>query len=110
MPPRAPQSMTDRIATFRALVARQPDNALARFGLANELLKAQLLDEGVAELAGYLNRYDDEGNGWLRYADALRQLGRVDEARAAIVRGIANAQRFRHGALVGELEALADEL
>ena len=28
----------DRIATFRAMVAKRPDDPLARFGLANVLL------------------------------------------------------------------------
>lgn len=96
--------MTDRLATMRAMAAKQPDNALARFGLANELLKAGLLAEAVVELAAYLARYDDEGNGWMRYADALHALGRNDEARVACDKGIEAATRFGHATLVGELE------
>lgn len=96
--------MTDRLATMRALAAKQPGNALVRFGLANELLKANLLEEAATELGGYLATYDDEGNGWLRYADTLAQLGRLDEARAAKVRGIDAAQRYGHGTLVAEFE------
>ena len=61
--------MTDRLDTMRAMAARQPNNALVRFGLANELLKANLLEEAATELAAYLAAYDDEGNGWLRYCD-----------------------------------------
>ena len=97
--------MIDRLASMRAMVAKQPDNALLRFGLANELLKTNQLEEAVVELAAYLERYNDEGNGWLRYADALHTLGRDDEARAACVQGIAAAQRFGHSFLVGEFEA-----
>jgi predicted Zn-dependent protease len=98
-----------RLAAMRAMVDKQPDNPLARFGLANELLKAGLHAEAEAELAAYLARYDDEGNGWLRHADVLYQLGRVDEARVAATSGIAAAQRFGHGALVNELEARLEE-
>lgn len=97
--------MTDRLATMRAMVAKQPDNALLRFGLANELLKTNQLEEAVVELAAYLERYNDEGNGWLRYADALHALGRVEEARAACARGIAAAGQFGHSFLIGEFEA-----
>jgi predicted Zn-dependent protease len=92
------------------MLARQPDNALVRFGLANELLKVRQFEDVVQELALYLEQFDDEGNGWLRYADALRQLGRSDDARAAIDKGVAAAERFRHATLVGELEALREEL
>ena len=89
---------------MRAMAARQPDNPLVRFGLANELLKAGLLEDAVTELAAYLAMHDDEGNGWLRYADALTTLGRHDEARAAAARGIDAATRYHHGSMVQEFE------
>lgn len=101
--------MVDRLEAMRAMVARAPDNALARFGLANELLKAGHREEGAKELGAYLERYDDEGAGWLRYADTLYALGRSDDARAAITRGTDAAARFGHGALLNEFEARLDE-
>jgi predicted Zn-dependent protease len=93
-----------RLDTMRAMAAKQPTNALIRFGLANELLKENLLEEAVTELAAYLASYDDEGNGWLRYADALAALGRREEAKAASRKGIDAAQRYGHGTLVMEFE------
>jgi predicted Zn-dependent protease len=94
----------DRLATMRAMAAKQPANPMVRFGLANELLKANLLDEAVTELAAYLASYDDEGNGWLRYVDLLRRLGHEDKARIAIARGIEAAQRYGHRQLLVEFE------
>jgi predicted Zn-dependent protease len=94
----------DRLETMRAMAAKQPSNALVRFGLANELLKANLLDEAAVELAAYLEMYDDEGNGWLRYADTLTALGRHDEVRAVVVKGIDAANRYGHGSMVQEFE------
>lgn len=96
--------MTDRLETMRAMAARQPNNALVRFGLANELLKANLLEEAATELAAYLAAYDDEGNGWLRYCDTLVALGRPDEARAAAARGKDAASRYGHGTLMQEFD------
>ena len=99
----------DRLSAMRAMVAKQPNNPLARFGLANELLKAQLFAEAEVALADYLASYDDEGNGWLRYADVLHTLGRVADARAAAQTGIDASQRHGHGGMAAELEARLDE-
>ncbi len=96
--------MSSRLPALRAMAAKQPDNALARFGLANELLKAGLHAEAVEELSAYLARHDDEGNGWLRYADALHALGRSDEANAAIATGISAARRHGHPSMAEEME------
>ena len=93
-----------RIDTFRQMVAKNPDNALARFGLANEALKNGLWDEAREQLVAYLGMYDDEGNGWSRLAEALEKLGRTDEAREALQKGIAASQRYGHGGMAAELE------
>ena len=99
-----------RLETFRAMVAKSPGNPLARFGLANELLKAELWDEGVTHLAVYLSRHDDEGSGYGRLAQALEALGRVAEAREALRRGMDAAQRFGHAGLANELAGRLDDL
>lgn len=99
-----------RLETFRAMVARNPDNVLARFGLANEAMKAGLHDEALEHLRVYLARYDDEGNGWGRLAEALTALGRADEARDALRQGIAASQRFGHVGMANELEGRLEEL
>ena len=99
-----------RLDTFRAMVAQHPENALARFGLANELLKAQLWGEAAEQLQIYLGKYDDEGNGWGRLAEALLALDRPDEARDALHKGIAASHRFGHVGMANELEARLEEL
>lgn len=101
--------MTDRLETMRAMAAKQPNNPLARFGYANELLKGGLFVDAETELAAYLALHDDEGNGWLRYGDVLKMLDRETEARVAIANGIVAATRFGHGTLVGEMESRIDE-
>jgi len=95
---------------MRAMVARAPDNALARFGLANELLKTRAWAEAAEQLELYLARYDDEGNGWGRLAEAYAALGRVDDARAALQKGVEASYRFGHVGMAGELEERMDEL
>lgn len=99
-----------RVEVFRKLVAGNPSNALARFGLANELLKEGAWAEAVEHLETYLGAFDDEGNAYGRLAQALEALGRTDEARGALRRGIAAAERFGHAGLANELAGRLDEL
>ena len=99
-----------RLETMRAMVAKNPNNALARFGLANEALKAQLYEEAAENLRIYLSAHADEGNGYGRLAEALYNLGRIDEARAALRDGIEASQRFGHPSMAHEFEARLEEL
>ena len=62
------------------------------------------LEEALENYQAYLAGYDDEGNAWGRMADVLEQLGRVDEARDALTRGIAAAQRHGHPSMAAEME------
>jgi predicted Zn-dependent protease len=97
----------DRIAALRAMLATNPRNVLARFGLANELAKAGEWAAAATEYEQYLAGYDDEGNGWARLAEAYTALGRADDARAAFIRGIAASERFGH---FGMAEDLSEKL
>ena len=105
-----PPAPTSKLDTFRAMVAKNPDNVLARFGLANEAMKSGLHEEAAEQLVAYLGRYDDEGNGWQRLAECRLALGQTAEARAALETGIAAARRHGHGGLAGELEDRLEEL
>lgn len=95
-----------RLETFKQMVAKNPKNVLARFGLANEAMKAGEYALAVEQLELYLASYDDEGNGWQRLADSLTALGRTDEARAALEKGIAAAERFGHTGMATEMRDL----
>ncbi|HUO52040.1 MAG TPA: tetratricopeptide repeat protein [Gemmatimonadaceae bacterium] len=94
-----------RLDAFRRMVEKSPNNALARFGLANEALKAGDHALAAEQLTAYLALYDDEGNGWLRLGDCLSALGRRDESRAAYEKGIAAAERYGHSGMAEELRA-----
>jgi len=102
--------MSSRIEVFRNMIAKDPANLLAHYGLANEALKEGLWEEARAHLETYLAGSDDEGNGYGRLAAALESLGRPDEARVVLRKGIESAQRFGHAGLAGELEERLDSL
>ena len=102
--------MSDKTETFRAMVARQPENPLARFGLANELLKVGAWQEAAEQLEAYLARYDDEGTGWGRLAEARHALGDRAGAVEALGRGVEASHRFGHTGMAQELETRREEL
>lgn len=101
--------MADRIAALQAMLERRPDDARLRFGLALEFLKAERLEDGVEQLQAYLAQTDDEGNAWGRLADALRRLGRTEEARAAWKEGVEAANRHGHPSMAEEFEEILAE-
>ncbi|MBA2501588.1 MAG: tetratricopeptide repeat protein [Pyrinomonadaceae bacterium] len=85
-----------RIETFRQMLESDPENTMVRFGLANELLKADRYEEAVGALNDYLTRADDEGAAYGMLARALEKLKRHDEARGAYERGIEAAEKHGH--------------
>ena len=99
-----------KLDTFRAMVRSNPDNVLARFGLANEAMKAGEWEEAREQLEAYLGRHDDEGNGYGRLAEALVRLERVDDARDALRRGIEASLRYGHPSMATEFEERLEEL
>lgn len=101
--------MTDRTEALARMLERRPDDARLRFGLALEYLKQERFDEAVEHLHAYLAVADDEGNAWGRLGDALRRLGRDDEAREAYERGIAAAEAHGHPSMAEEFRGVLDE-
>ena len=92
------------------MVAKNPDNALSHFGLANEALKAGLHEEAAAHFREYLARHKDEGNAYGTLAEALERLGLVDEARAALRQGIEASYAHGHPTMADEMQMRLDEL
>jgi uncharacterized protein HemY len=92
------------------MVAKNPANPLAHFGLANEAMKEGFWEEAREHYEHYLAGHDDEGNAYGRLAEAYERLGRNDEARAMIYKGIEAAKRFGHPGMAEELEMRLDEL
>ena len=97
---------TDRIAALQKMLTRNPDEPRAHFGLALEYEKAARWEDAATALQRYLELADDEGNAWGRLGNALRQLGRDEEARAAYRRGITAASAHGHPSMAAEFEEI----
>ena len=100
----------ERIDALRRMLERNPDDARVRFGLAAEYERLGRWEDVARELREYLSRTEDEGNAWGRLGTALLQLGREDEAREALRRGIDAASRHGHPSMAAEFEETLSEL
>jgi len=101
---------SDRLETLRAMVIKNPGHALARYGLANELVKVGEHDEALTVLRDYLSMHDDEGSAYRLLAACFIALGRMDEARDAYRRGIDAATRHGHPGMAAEFEAKLEDM
>ena len=102
--------MADRAEALRGMLARNPDDPRAHFGLAAELEKRGEWAPVVDHLRRYLDLTDDQGNAWGRLAKALLALG--DEAGAvdAYHKGIAAARRHGHPSMATDFEDALESL
>jgi len=76
-----------------ALLADDPNDAFARYGLAMEHVSAGDDEQAVAEFRELVQRNPDYVAGHQQLGQALQRLDRAAEARAAWQAGIAQAQR-----------------
>lgn len=93
-----------KIETLKALVEKNPDNPLGRYGLANEYLKLEMYEEAIEQIAAYLKLKDDQGAVYRMLGEALLKLGRKEEAKEAYKKGIETAERHGHPGMAAEFE------
>lgn len=97
-----------RIDALRKMLEREPNDPRLRFGLAAEYEKDGRWQQVADELREYLALADDQGNAWGRLGNALRHLGRDDEARRAYETGIRAARAHGHPGMAAEFEETLD--
>jgi Flp pilus assembly protein TadD len=99
-----------RLPALLDLHRADPADADLLFMIASELASAGRHAEAVDWLSRYVEQGRDVGAGHALAADCLLELGRTDEARAQLERGVEAAMRGGHPTLAGELRDRIDEL
>ncbi|MGH7459941.1 MAG: hypothetical protein ACREMA_02790 [Longimicrobiales bacterium] len=102
--------MADRIEVLRGLLARNPDDMRAHFGLAAEFEKTANWPEVIRCLEYYLGRTEDQGNAWGRLARAHLAVGNLEAAALAYQSGIAAALKHGHPSMAAEFEESLKDL
>lgn len=102
--------MTDRLEALRNILAQDPDNRLARYGLAMEYVKAGRLEQALDEYRALLSSHPDYAYAYFHAGQALERLGRVEDARQMYRRGVEAAIRGDDAHARSELQAALDLL
>ena len=100
----------DRIATLTEILAANPADTFARYGLAMEYSKAGQTDRALEEFKILLDKNPDYTAAYFMAAQTLASAGRTDEAKRMLVDGISSARRTGNQHAQSEMTAMLEEL
>jgi tetratricopeptide (TPR) repeat protein len=96
----------DRIAMLTEILAENPNDAFARYGLAMELSNQGQIEQAMEEFGKLLSTHPDYTAGYFMAAQTLAKADRVDEARKMLGDGILSAKRTGNGHAQSEMEGM----
>jgi tetratricopeptide (TPR) repeat protein len=102
--------MSDRTEVLKQMLAQDPANAFARYGLAMELVKSGELAGAVAEFRALLAHNPDYAAAYFHGGQALEKLGDLEHARDLYEKGIEVTSRTGDAHTRSELQAALDML
>ena len=103
-------STTDKIAGLKEILALDPKNSFARYGIAVELASRGEVDAALAEFNHLLKNDPDYTAGYFMSAQTLAKAGRTQDAIARLKDGISCAARSGNRHALSEMQAMMDEL
>ncbi|MGC1373440.1 MAG: tetratricopeptide repeat protein [Candidatus Sulfotelmatobacter sp.] len=100
----------DRIAALNEILAQNPNDAFARYGLAMEYSNQGDLDRSLAEFSLLLKSAPDYTAAYFMAAQTLARASRIEEAKRMLSNGIASAKHTGNLHAQSEMEAMLAEL
>jgi len=100
----------DKIAALKEILALDPKNSFARYGIAMELVSRGETEAALEEYSTLLANDPDYTAGYFMSAQTLSAAGRTAEAVERLKTGIAGAARAGNTHAVSEMQAMLDEL
>ena len=100
----------DRLAMLNEILAQNPNDAFARYGLALEYSNQGQVETALAEFHKLLSANPDYTPGYFMAAQTLAKADRNDEARKMLTDGIASAKRTGNAHAQSEMEAMLADL
>jgi tetratricopeptide (TPR) repeat protein len=99
-----------RLEMLQGILAQDPNNKLARYGLAMEYSNANQVDAALAEFQKLIALDPTYANAYFMGAQALQKAERNDEAKALLQQGIGAAQKVGNRHAESEMQAMLDQL
>ena len=106
----AQENIMDKLAGLKEILALDPNNAFARYGLAMEYISRGETANGLAEFDTLVAAHPDYTAGYFMAAQALAKEERVPEAIAKLKDGIASARRTNNTHALSEMQGMLDEI
>jgi thioredoxin-like negative regulator of GroEL len=100
----------DRIAALQEILAANPTDAFARYALGLEYSGSGNSEGALVEFQSLLAAHPEYTNGYFMAAQVLERMGRVDEAREMLTKGIATAQQSNNRHAQSEMQDMLDQL
>lgn len=99
----------DRIPLLTEILAQNPADAFARYGLAIAYSEAGRAEEALAQFATLRSQNPDYVPAYQMAGQLLVRLGRPEEARVFLAAGLEAATRTRNTHAHAEMQALLDD-
>jgi predicted Zn-dependent protease len=100
----------DRIAALTDILAANPADSFARYGLAMEYSNAGDVERALTEFKTLLENTPDYTPAYFMAAQTLAKAARTDEAKRMLVDGIGSARRTGNQHAQSEMTAMLEEL
>jgi thioredoxin-like negative regulator of GroEL len=100
----------DKIAALRKILALDPSNSFARYGVAMELAARGENQAAIEEFDTLLRADPAYTAGYFMAAQTLVKAGRNEDAAERLKAGIQSARRTGNNHAMSEMQAMLDEL
>lgn len=100
----------NRIASLSEILALNPEDSFARYGLAMEYSRAGQIEEALEEFKALTEKNPDYTPAYFMAAQTLATASRIDEAKRWLVDGISAAVRTGNAHAQSEMTAMLEEL
>ncbi len=95
---------------LREILAANPEDSFARYGLAMEYSKSGQIEPALLEFKTLVEKNPDYTPAYFMAAQALANASRVDEAKRWLVDGVSSAVRTGNSHAQSEMTAMLEEL